>query len=940
MPAIDNTVNNTHWVATSNLTKVEAAVQKLQRKAQRHNLPEPSVIVTDHTRIDKVDVYEDGELVKKDFPVQKTMIEVSGVFPRFSDYQFLAKIDHVTSQESNIVLTPGQQFEKELLESGTDFHTCGSGCDHCGVERQRNETFIVKNVKTDKMVQVGSTCVDDYVGTKTLPQLMAAFDINAIMYDVEYFDDMNNEFARGAFHSAVEARLFLALAIEDTDNAGFRPSKFDYPTWRHVNNCLYDKRDIDYSGDEVGVARAHLEGSAHPSLEKADKVLDWLMSIDTTTQKSMFVKNAQAILATGNFSPTDEGGRWAAMVAAIPNSYNREMAIIRDKQKSLNEPFGEQKKRGRLKLTVRNIKESDDGAMYASTRVSLVDDEGRKFAWKASGYGVDIKIGNTYLMTGTIKSHSEFKDIHYTHLSRCGDFEKVADDAPVPNFADKIKPTPKPKISLDEASISQRIVPEDFEHQIILHRTWKESKGSFEVNTFLTITADSIVDDLKKQLIDDVAEQGSVHLLAKLKKEDDEAIQDVLKLATDKIATLNHPEFITAQISEDIDLQPFSVTHKKENLSIADIFIPVKLIDSDHVGIIQEQDIKPEHKITQFEQSTSKSLVVTEMEMAKLKEHYYPMTRFLEKVKSSGFERVVINYGYEQTVMIPAQTTRERGLPNGVEVRYRDLPVAPEISAQIKGRKMVAFTADSEVDINKAGIAMLTEHIQGDNQGYVLMPEFMPYAPNFNDSLKSIATALTRESENGLETVTVLGVYPDMLLPLREAGVEIRHIHVSTGETSPFLSSLPSQADMTITASKDTPVDSVIVSKIDDVRTMVATFPRKSPEVLMTKALAEKMVNACEPLMDMSCSPLKNWGGERVNRVTAELLADVAGSIEGKTPQEAAEALFSFSDEAKVYASAFMKEELGVDVALAPVISTPIKEAVKVELQQQNKFNF
>ena len=191
MSEVDNKLEMVHWVATDNLQAVKGAIEKLQRKAQRHNLPEPTLKISTTTRIDKVNVFEDGQLVKENYPVQKTMITVTGEFPRFSDYQFLAKIDHIASEAGNVVLTPGQEFEEQLLASGKDFHACGSGCDHCGVNRQRNETFIVKNVKTDKMLQVGSSCVDDYVGSKTLPQLMAAFDVNSIMYNVEYFDGMN-----------------------------------------------------------------------------------------------------------------------------------------------------------------------------------------------------------------------------------------------------------------------------------------------------------------------------------------------------------------------------------------------------------------------------------------------------------------------------------------------------------------------------------------------------------------------------------------------------------------------------------------------------------------------------------------------------------------------------------------------------------------------------
>ena len=47
MPAIDNNISREHWVATDNLPNVRAVIDKLQRKAMRHNLPSPQLSVTD-----------------------------------------------------------------------------------------------------------------------------------------------------------------------------------------------------------------------------------------------------------------------------------------------------------------------------------------------------------------------------------------------------------------------------------------------------------------------------------------------------------------------------------------------------------------------------------------------------------------------------------------------------------------------------------------------------------------------------------------------------------------------------------------------------------------------------------------------------------------------------------------------------------------------------
>jgi len=930
MPEINNRISNTHWVATETLAQVKGVIEKLQRKAQRHGLPEPELKITDNTRIDLVSVYEDGELIDKEFPVKKTMIEVTGTFPRFSDYQFLAKIDHVTSATTNIVLTPGKQFEQEILDSGVDFHSCGSGCDHCGVERQRNETFVVKNIKSGKMVQVGSTCVDDYVGSKTLPQLMAAFDINSIMYDVDYFDDMNAGFARGAYYSSVDARLFLALAIEDTDNVGFRPSKSDYSTWVHVNKCLFDISKVaDFSGDERGVLKAANSGLNHPSLEKADKVIEWLMS-------------KQAVIETGKFNPLDQHGKWAAMVASVPNSYNKEMNALKLAKNSVNEPFGVEKSRGRLKLAVLKIKESDEYDMYASTKVSLVDDAGRKFNWKAAGLGVDLKVGETYLMTGTIKSHSEFNGIHYTHLSRCNDFEKVSPDTPEPKFTDKIKPANKPKISVDDSAITQRLVAESLEHELILHRSWKERMGSYNVDTFLSLSQDANIDAIKEQLLLDVRNVGSIHLLAKMESGEDEVMKEVLALAQAKLESFKYESVITAQIKEDIDVPAFTTTHKKEHYAISDVFLPLTIIEQNAIGGIQKADVAPGTKVTQIEHTSKKALVLTSQELDKVEGHFYSRTRLLDKIKEKGFDRIVVDTGYQRTMMLPAKKIMEAGLPSGVRVLNRVMNPLPEKIEQAMGKKAILFTADANVDINKTAVEMLVAHAKGDNQGYILMPDIHGFGIDINDSLPSILANLSRAGEEGLETINIAGVYPDMVQTLRDAGADIRHIHVDTGNPniSPFFDTLSKNADLNIKLEDGVKLSDSIVNYMDHINAFVSSYPKAVPEVKLTSEHAKKMVFECEALMDMNVSPIRNWGGQRVNRITEDLLNDVARSIEGKTPQEAATALFGFSEDAKEYCVNFAKNNLNSNVFFDNVTSTRKIEEIKTEPKQQNRFNF
>jgi len=237
---------------------------------------------------------------------------------------------------------------------------------------------------------------------------------------------------------------------------------------------------------------------------------------------------------------------------------------------------------------------------------------------------------------------------------------------------------------------------------------------------------------------------------------------------------------------------------------------------------------------------------------------------------------------------------------------------------------------------------MLVAHAKGDNRGYILMPDIHGFGIDINDSLPSILANLSRAGEEGLETINIAGVYPDMVQTLRDAGADIRHIHVDTGNPniSPFFDTLSKNADLNIKLEDGVKLSDSIVNYMDHINAFVSSYPKAVPEVKLTSEHAKKMVFECEALMDMNVSPIRNWGGQRVNRITEDLLNDVARSIEGKTPQEAATALFGFSEDAKEYCVNFAKNNLNSNVFFDNVTSTRKIEEIKTEPKQQNRFNF
>lgn len=102
-------------------------------------------------------------------------VEVTGVAPQVNGWKFLATIDH--TPEGNVFRTvPGFTVPVEYREKAP----C---CDHCRVNRFRRDTYIVQH-DDGRTMQVGSNCLQDFLGyehpthlTKAAQILLSAYDI-------------------------------------------------------------------------------------------------------------------------------------------------------------------------------------------------------------------------------------------------------------------------------------------------------------------------------------------------------------------------------------------------------------------------------------------------------------------------------------------------------------------------------------------------------------------------------------------------------------------------------------------------------------------------------------------------------------------------------------------------------------------------------------------
>ena len=444
----------TRWVLADKVKEIESKVSQWQKKAQQLGLEEPRIRFTGSEKIVQLPVYDLAD--KGDstcptigipdiphVPALKKEVIFSGEIPKLEGYDLLAKIEHSRNDNGayeNLVFTPNKEAENSLHLQNKDFHICTPDCNHCDYNRDRKTTYMVENTDTNEVLQVGSTCVDDFFGKKTLKQIMASFDAYAFFFNSEEWEQMDVSYARN-YNELKHAPVAMLLELADfyTVHQGFVRSGETNAT----KDCMLAALSLDKGepSKALNIVRrgvSNVDGEYIPS-EQVANIIEWAKTIEND-EGNNYISNVQAICGRP-FADIQQRGL-LGLIASIPTAYQRYQATrkkINDNLPSLNEPFGVEKERGPLKLNFLKSAQKAVGP-HNYTTYSFKDDYGRSFSWRASGSSSEMKAirpGDTVEMDATIKGHSYFQPnkTHYTYLKICKNIVKVPADSPIPDFS-------------------------------------------------------------------------------------------------------------------------------------------------------------------------------------------------------------------------------------------------------------------------------------------------------------------------------------------------------------------------------------------------------------------------------------------------------------------------------------------------------------------------
>lgn len=408
MNTSENQVTRAFRIHDQNLAQFEDAMNRLARRAKRLGCEPVAFAKGDAEDVPEM-ITRDGRKVPTGFVFRYWPVTVSGKAPKFNGWTFAATMQHVAtddgSQQTLLRSVPGS-----TVAIPETYRTVGPNCAHCNQNRRRADTYLLAH-DSGKLIQVGSTCLRDFLGHDSPEHLaeMAEWLRDACEAGEEGEEYGGGGSSGGRGHYTV--LHFLGYVSAAMREHGWTPRSKAMPEFGKPSTA-----DIAYSSmlhprDPKSLAPVSSDE------ERAALALEWARTLNERNETGAdYLYNVNVVARC-----TVLGNRSTGLAASIISAYERAMGQEAERKlaRAASGHVGTVDARMVVTLTIVTIRELDGN--YGVTRMhNMVDAAGNRFKWFGSGAGAEIgKEGETVTIKATVKKHDEYKGIKETVLSRC-----------------------------------------------------------------------------------------------------------------------------------------------------------------------------------------------------------------------------------------------------------------------------------------------------------------------------------------------------------------------------------------------------------------------------------------------------------------------------------------------------------------------------------------
>lgn len=405
-----------HEIPYENLTGLIQQIDKLNKKVAKLNKKGSSfsrIEVSASKPWEKViSVNEITGIERKKFYVT---VEVTGEAVSVNGWDFVATLQH---EEGGTIVrpVPGMVAEGEL----SNYRDVLPGCDHCGFDRRRKDTFIVRSASGEHK-QVGRNCLADFFkcdphAYAEYAELLASAGVAADFAEGDGFLGERTE-------PACSVETYIPYVVCAINRYG----------WLSRTAAREQGREGTASADEAFWFGAFPSNDAlrndskrilHPSDEEialSKKVIDGALDyfLDTDPVKLSDYEHNLKVALDGGMVTFRLAGIIGSVVVFMQRKWGREAERKAQAAANASSEFqGEIGKRATFNGLTLVFTKAIESQFGVSHLYKFRDAAGNLFTW-FSTKNVNLEIGKAYDVKGTPKKHEIYNDVKQTVLNRC-----------------------------------------------------------------------------------------------------------------------------------------------------------------------------------------------------------------------------------------------------------------------------------------------------------------------------------------------------------------------------------------------------------------------------------------------------------------------------------------------------------------------------------------
>ena len=410
-------------IAERNLPRLLEGVKVLNRKATR--LGVRPVLVEELGEEFRTLHREDPRSGRRwQTMVRYVTVRVTGEGPKVNGWTFAAV---VTSLDGTNMLAAVPGLDRDLPLA---YRTAPPKCDHCGLHRQRSETFVLH--RQDRWVQVGRQCLKDFLGYNDPHRLADLCSMLAALRDLcaEAEDDAEEEGGGGGGGRSerwLPLPRYLTVVATLVRTAGWvsrgqaRDNERLTATADQALMALFP-----YSESEHRLARETEAAITDADADQAAAALTWAQGIPADTRED-YLHNVRTIALRGMTNV-----KFAGVAASIIRAYQRVLADERRAERTrqvaaTSRHFGTVGERAVFTLTVEKVI-TLDGQFGTTYLHKFTDPQGNVAVWFSSSEKLDE--GETVTVKATVKRHDQREGVAQTILTRVAEYVPPPPKAP------------------------------------------------------------------------------------------------------------------------------------------------------------------------------------------------------------------------------------------------------------------------------------------------------------------------------------------------------------------------------------------------------------------------------------------------------------------------------------------------------------------------------